>query len=125
VASLAIGTVVTVLAATTVLDHGDPTVSVTADRFTSKGGWYSTSLQRSSITNVELRPGLPRVERRTNGSSAFAILRGHFRLAEVGQGDLYVNTKYAPVLVVRTATSFVAVNFADSSRTRALYDQLH
>ena len=99
-------------------------VRVAPDRIEIDTPLYATTLQAAEITAISLEPGLPRILARTNGFSGGGALRGHFRVAELGDGRLYVEFGHPPYLLVRTRQSFVFLNFPDSERTRGLYDEL-
>ena len=64
------------------------------------------------------------VLRRTNGFSFRGTLRGRFRLAEMGDGQLFLELGTPPYVIVRTKTDYMIVNFKDSTRTRQLYADL-
>jgi hypothetical protein len=85
--------------------------------------FYGTTLPAADIAALSLEPALPAVQARTNGFSGAGALRGHFRLAGLGDGRLYVETGHPPYLLVRTRQSFVFLNFEEPERTRALYDE--
>lgn len=98
-------------------------VKVSADGIEIDTPLYGTTLPAAEITAISLEPGLPRIEARTNGFSGAGALRGHFRVAGLGDGRLYVETGHPPYLLVRTRQSFVFVSFPEAERTRALYEE--
>jgi hypothetical protein len=98
-------------------------VRVSTDGIEIDTPFYGTTLQKADIESISLEPGLPRIEARTNGFSGGGALRGHFRVAGLGDGRLYVETGHPPYLLLRTRQSFVVVNFEEPERTRALYDE--
>jgi hypothetical protein len=101
-----------------------PAVEVSSETFSAGLGMYGIEIPRASITSVELVDGLPRIQSRTNGFAAGGLLRGNFRLEAWGAGKLFINRSSPPFVVVRTANTFVVVNFADPARTRELYERL-
>jgi hypothetical protein len=101
-----------------------PAVEVSSEAFSAGLGMYGIEIPRASITSVELVDGLPRIQSRTNGFAAGGLLRGNFRLEAWGAGKLFINRSSPPFVVVRTANTFVVVNFADPARTRELYERL-
>jgi len=98
-------------------------VRVSTDGIEIDTPFYGTTLQKAEIESISLEPGLPRIEARTNGFSGGGALRGHFRVAGLGDGRLYVESGHPPYLLLRTRQSFVFVNFIEPERTRALYDE--
>jgi hypothetical protein len=98
-------------------------VRVSTDGIEIDTPFYGTTLPAAEIVAISLEPGLPRIEARTNGFSGGGALRGHFRVAELGDGRLYIEPGHPPYLLLRTRQSFVLVNFEEPERTRALYDE--
>jgi hypothetical protein len=122
---LAIGVLALALAGWTLyVGFEPPAVGVTADSFSVKTGLYSVTVPYSDMRTVTLEAALPRIALRTNGFAAGQTLRGNFVLDEWGRGKLFINRDAPPFLVVRTAETFVAVNFKDPEETRALYSDL-
>ena len=101
-----------------------PAVEVSPETFSAGLGMYGIEIPRANIVSVGLVDGLPRIQSRTNGFSSGGLLRGNFRLEEWGTGKLFINRGSPPYVVVRTADTFVVVNFEDPARTRELYQQL-
>ena len=101
-----------------------PTVEVSSEVFSAGLGLYGIEIPRVNIASVELVEKLPRIQSRTNGFASGGLLRGNFRLEEWGAGKLFINRSSPPYVVVRTADTFVVVNFEDTARTRELYQQL-
>jgi hypothetical protein len=62
--------------------------------------------------------------RRRRGRSADGVRRGPFEVVEMGNGWLYTTDGFPPYLVVRTADTFVIVNYPHADRTRALHQEL-
>jgi hypothetical protein len=101
-----------------------PTVTVTADRVRVASALYSEQYAFAEITQLSLETRLPRICLRTNGYAARGTLRGHFRLDEWGDGQLFVTYGHPPYILIRRGTGYVVVNFADPSDTIALYRRL-
>jgi hypothetical protein len=101
-----------------------PRVIVSDQQFSVRSGSYSREIPLERITNVSLQETLPRVVRRTNGFSFRGTLRGRFRLAEIGDAQLFLDRDAPPYVLVRTSTEYVFVNFNEPARTRQLYADL-
>ena len=89
----------------------------------------------SRITDIYLDMTPPRARRRIAsdsvrrvrrryGRSADGVRRGPFEVVEMGNGWLYTTDGFPPYLVVRTADTFVIVNYPHADRTRALHQEL-
>ena len=98
-------------------------VRVSANGIAIDTPFYGTTLKAAEIEAISLEPALPRIEARTNGFSGAGALRGHFRLAGMGDGRLYVEAGRPPYLLVRTRQGFAFVGLPEPERTRALYEE--
>jgi hypothetical protein len=94
-----------------VLLAGFGTMTVTAD-------------EGSVEATITLEKRLPRIRLRTNGLALAGTLRGHFRLDELGDGQLFIEAGTSPYVLVRTHNDYVLINFAEPERTRKLYAQV-
>jgi len=101
-----------------------PSIELSGEHFEVASGLYSAEIPLAAVRSVTLVDELPRIAMRTNGFAAGGTLRGYFRLEEWGRGRLFINRRTPPYVVVRTADSFVVVNFEDGARTRELYGRL-
>jgi hypothetical protein len=101
-----------------------PIVTASRETFSVRGGMYSEEIPMREVAGVALEQALPRVLRRTNGFAMAGTLRGHFRLDQLGSGQLFVEWGAPPYVVVRTRQRFVIVNFKEPERTRTLYADL-
>ena len=101
-----------------------PTIELTDRAFSVRVAFYGTAIPLADIEHVELVDTLPAIQRRTNGFAAGGLLRGHFRLAQWGNGQLFINRDVPPYLVVRSHDTFVVVNYEDPARTRQVYERL-
>jgi hypothetical protein len=101
-----------------------PTVTASPEKFSVSSGMYSEEVPMREVVSVSLERALPRVLLRTNGFAMGGRLRGHFRLDQLGSGQLFVEWGAPPYIVVRTRRDFVIVNFKEPERTRELYDVL-
>jgi hypothetical protein len=101
-----------------------PKVIVSQQGFSVRSGTYSRQIPLERITSVSLEQAVPRVLRRTNGFSLGGTLRGRFRLAEIGDGQLFLELGRPPYVMVRTKTDYVIVSFDEPARTRDLYADL-
>jgi hypothetical protein len=75
----------------------------------------------SEITALSLETRLPEIVRKEEGLARGGRLSGRFTLRGLGAGRVVVNTAAPPYVLVRTATGFLFLNFAEPDRTRALY----
>jgi len=122
-----VGILVLVLGAIGLLAYFEeqpPRVTVTDTSFKVQGIIYGEEFALAEITGVALCQHVPRILARTNGYAGGRTLRGHFRLAQLGDGQLFVRLGVPPYLFVRTREDYVIVNFSDPARTQEVYAEL-
>lgn len=105
-------------------EAGPPKADLTGRTLRIRAFFYSDSVAMSEIQSVSLEQNIPYIRIRTNGFSFGSILRGHFRLDELGDGQLYINQYQVPYVVVRKRNGYIIINFKDPERTRRLYRDL-
>jgi hypothetical protein len=102
-----------------------PDVSVSPTGFTVHGGGlYTADVPFSSVQEISLQDTIPRVIRKRNGFNAGNTLRGSFTLDVLGDGRIFINLGVPPYVVVKTADSYVIMNFKNPQQTRTLYEEL-
>jgi hypothetical protein len=100
-----------------------PTVRVSQGVLTVQSFWYDEEIALKDA-RVSLVEHLPRIRARTNGFALGSTLRGHFRLDELGPGQLFIEYRSPPYVLVRDPRSYVVIGFEDPQRTRRLYAEL-
>jgi hypothetical protein len=123
IAAVAVAALVLVLALT-VAQMRPLKVTVTPDHIQVHTLFYGQEYRFDDVTEVTLERCLPRVLQRTNGFAAHGVLRGWFRLQDLGEGKLFVDYGNAPFVLVRLRRGFVILNLADAQKTQALYDEI-
>jgi hypothetical protein len=106
------------------VSRNDPETRLTPAALEVSAAGYEAVVEWDEIRTLTLEDTLPRVQRRTNGFSFGGALRGHFRLAGLGEGLLFVQRDTPPFVLIRTEESYVIVNYREPERTRALYERL-
>jgi hypothetical protein len=101
-----------------------PVVTVQADGFDVKSPFYGQGYRGDDITSIELLPRLPRVEARTNGFAGGGLLRGHFRVRDLGDGKLFLDTGQPPYVLVRLREGFVILGLDAAEKTVSLYEEM-
>lgn len=107
------------------LEEQPPVAVAGPETFTVESFLYGKEFALSDITGVHLERRLPRIRSRTNGYALGRTLRGHFRLDELGDGQLFIEAGIPPYLLVRRGSDYVIVNFEDPAETRQLFQQLN
>lgn len=107
------------------LESRPPSIEIAADRIVVDGFVYGTDVPLADVESATLEPALPRIEMRTNGFALGSTLRGHFRVAGLGEGEIYVEADAPPFVLVQHAHGFVLFNAHDPAETRAHHAAIH
>jgi beta-lactamase class A len=98
--------------------------SISNGIFDVGGAAYHARVPLAAMTSVTLADAIPAVRRKVNGYDFGNTLRGHFRLEEFGDSDLFINRSAPPFIVVRSAGGALVVNLRTADLTRRLYADL-
>lgn len=99
-------------------------VEITSQTIDIKG-MYGVEIPVSSIENITLEEGMPKVLAKTNGFNAGGTLKGNFRLEGIGAAKLFIQSQAGPFIYIVTAQGdTVIINYRDGQQTRELYDKL-
>ncbi len=63
-------------------------------------GFYGETLAFDQIAVISLEEQLPAITWRTNGSSTGSILKGNFKLEQIGAAKLFINKKVPPFISI-------------------------
>ncbi len=119
--------VVAILGAVGVLFYVElqpPTVEIRETSFTIGSAIYDADVSFSAVTAISLEGSIPQIRSRTNGFAAGEILRGHFRIDGLGDGQLYVKRGQPPFVRVVYEGGYVYLGYADPRRTEAAFKAL-
>ncbi|SCX92204.1 DUF3784 domain-containing protein [Alkaliphilus peptidifermentans] len=85
-------------------------------------GMYGTSVSREAITSIELLNEIPNIERKLNGLNFGNINKGVFRLADWGNGWVYLESNKGPYVVIRyNIEGLIVINYKNSEDTERVY----
>jgi len=87
-------------------------------------GLYGQKIAVSEITALEIKDTIPEVLLRTNGSALGTMLKGNFKLQDIGQAKLFIDTSKPPFIFIKTNSATIILNCQDSDKTKALYNEL-
>jgi hypothetical protein len=99
------------------------TVSLEPDSLRIDGS-YGQEILYTDILEIQIIDALPEIQRRTNGSAAGTVLRGHFLLSQVGQAMLYLDREKPPFIYLATSEQKIYLHAATPELTRDLFDSL-
>ena len=88
-------------------------------------GHYGVTIQTNQIEKVELLDNIPHIKTRTNGLGLGNILKGHFRLSELGKCRLFLRLPNPPYLYIElTGGDKILFNSTDPTYTLDIYNKI-
>lgn len=87
-------------------------------------GMYGQEVPISKISSLELKNTLPEVITRTNGSALDTMLKGHFRIKDIGEAKLFVDVSKPPFIFLKSNSKVIIINCEESNKTKELYERL-
>jgi len=87
-------------------------------------GMYGQEIPINEICNLEIRDTIPEVLTKTNGSGLGTMMKGYFKLKDIGAAKLFVDTSKPPFVYVKTDSIIMILNCEESENTKAFYEKL-
>ncbi|WP_192930307.1 DUF3784 domain-containing protein [Alkaliphilus pronyensis] len=88
-------------------------------------GMYGTSVSKEAITSIELLDDIPNIERKVNGFNLGNVRKGIFRLANWGNGRLYLQSNKGPYISIRyNVEGFILINYKSPEETIKVYEMI-
>ncbi len=106
------------------LEAREPKVTVDTTSIHVGSFMYDDSVAFTDVTEVTLERELPKILARTNGFAMGTTLRGHFKVAGLGDGQLFLRTDRAPFIMIKKRQGFVIVAFSDPAETERLFAEI-
>lgn len=87
-------------------------------------GAYGKEISINKISNIELIYSIPKVIFRMNGLESHSILKGYFRLENIGEAELLVDKSKPPYIEMKSDAKTYIFNCENSEKTKELYQSL-
>jgi hypothetical protein len=101
-----------------------PTEYVLQNGILKISGMYGGEIPVDEINSMELKDTLPQILLRTNGSALGTKLKGHFKLKDVSDAKLFIDTSKPPFIFLKINSKLIILNCDDSLKTEELYKNL-
>lgn len=101
-----------------------PTQFVIADGHLEIKGIYGEKIAIENINNISLKDSLPKIIIKNLGSSLGSKKKGSFRLEDIGNAKLFVDTAKPPFIYIETAEKLLILNSDDREETEELFQAL-
>lgn len=87
-------------------------------------GQYGETIAFKTMEKVELVEELPEIQVRTNGYSFNNVLKGNFKLDQLGKGKLFIKLGQAPYIIIHTSDTYFIINDVSPEKTEELYEKI-
>lgn len=87
-------------------------------------GQYGEEIKLSEILSIRMEEQIPEIQFKSNGSSLGNMKKGYFKLKEVGEAKLFVDTQKPPFIFLNVKSGLRIINTEDASETEELYNKL-
>jgi membrane protein implicated in regulation of membrane protease activity len=87
-------------------------------------GIYGQEIPIYEISGLELKQTIPEVLQRTNGSAVDSMLKGNFKLKDIGAAKLFVDAEKPPFIYLKWNSTIYYLDSEESGKTEELYNLL-
>ena len=106
-------------------DHAKIEITQKNQEMQIKGSLYHTDIKKGDVISVKIIQKLPKDSYiRTNGMSTDTIAIGHYRGRKIGKCEMYLLTKYKPILEIKTKDELIFVNSKEKDKVQQWYQML-
>lgn len=99
------------------------TYNVSEDRIEITG-LYGETINFSHINKIYISDKIPDIKSRTNGSAFGGMLKGYFKVDQIGNAKLFINTKVPSFIFIETDNKTIILNERDEASTKELFTEL-
>jgi hypothetical protein len=85
---------------------------------------YGETINFSDINNFYISDQIPDITSRTNGSAVGNMLKGYFKVDQIGNAKLFINTQVPSFIFIETDNKTIILNGQDEASTRELFTKL-
>jgi hypothetical protein len=87
-------------------------------------GQYGMTYVNSDIESISLEDSIPATGKKLDGAGIGEVKKGDWDVGDWGKCRLFVMSKGAPFVVMKTKSGYVIINYKDPDKTKALYGDL-
>ena len=102
-----------------------PTVYSIDNGILKISGLYGKEVVIYEISDLELKDTMPEVLLRTNGSALNSMLKGNFKLKDIGAAMLFVDVSQPPFIYLKCNSKTIFINAEDSAKTIELFNTIN
>lgn len=98
-------------------------VSIQGNQIVFKGQ-YGVTDNLKEITDIQLKNDIPAIGMKVNGAGLGEIMKGDFEVEGLGTCRLFVHSEKGPYIYMMVDGKYTIINFKDSAKTMAIYEEL-
>lgn len=87
-------------------------------------GQYGEEIKLSDIVCITIEEQIPEIQFKSNGSDLGNKKKGYFKLKDIGQAKLFVDTQKPPFIFINVKSGLRILNTDESAETDKLYEKL-
>ena len=87
-------------------------------------GQYGVTDDLKEITDIQLKNDIPAIGMKVNGAGLGEIKKGDYEVEGLGTCRLFIHTEKSPFIYMMVDGKFTIINFKDSTKTMAIYEEL-
>ncbi|HHV71334.1 MAG TPA: DUF3784 domain-containing protein [Clostridia bacterium] len=92
-----------------------------SDGYLEIKGLYGEKINLEEVRKISLRDDLPKITLRTNGSALGSMLKGNFRLEEIGAAKLFIDKSKPPYIYLERKEKPLIFNCSNEKETREFF----
>lgn len=101
-----------------------PSDIIIGENYIEIKGMYKTNINFDDMKEVTLEETIPKVLRKTNGSNLGSILKGNFKLEDIGHAKLFINKDKPPFIIIKLEQDYVIINRGSRQDTENLFKDI-
>lgn len=88
-------------------------------------GMYGQEVFIYEISGLELIETIPKILFKTNGAATETMLKGYFKLKDIGEAKIFVDVSKPPFIYLKSNSKILIINCDDGEKTEELYERLN
>lgn len=87
-------------------------------------GLYGGEIKLLSIDSITIKEDIPDIVQKINGSALGNMMKGYFKLKDIGEVKLFINTQKPPFIFINQKSGLLIINSEERGETEKIYQVL-
>ncbi|MCX7921235.1 MAG: DUF3784 domain-containing protein [Clostridia bacterium] len=101
----------------------EPSIDINKE-YIEISGIYAERILMKDIRDIEIKDTIPKVIIKTNGYNFGNVLKGNFKLKDMGTGKLHIQSNKSPYIYIYKNEGYSIINLSGSTKTQEVYQDL-